>query len=86
MPRTKPTAHKGPGGMILCWQLETRDASLPRVVSQKVVTNANLDCNEACMAAWTADTAVLSEIPNPLDCVVLKAALGRAFSAFDVTD
>jgi hypothetical protein len=38
------------------------------------------------MAACTSAAAVLSEIPNPADRVVLEDALGKAFSAYDMTD
>ena len=72
--------------MVLRRKLATRDASLPRVVAQTVVTNADLGRNEACMAACTSAAAVLSEIPNPADRVVLEDALGKAFSAYDMTD
>jgi hypothetical protein len=86
MPRTKPTARKGPGGIILRQQLATRDASLPRIVAQTVVTNADRNRNKACMAACSAAAVVLNEIPNPVDCAVLEDVLGQAFSAFDKTD
>ena len=72
--------------MICHRQLATRDAGLPKVVAQTVVNNADLDRNEACMAAFTAAVAVLSEIPRPIDRVVLEDALGKALSAFDMTD
>jgi hypothetical protein len=55
-------------------------------VAQTVVTNANLDRSKACMAACTAAAAVLSEVPNPVDCVVLKDAPEKASSAFNKTD
>ena len=86
MPRTKPITRKGPGGIICRRQLATRDDSLSRVVAQTVVTNANLDRNEACMAACTTAAEVISEIPRPINCVVLEDALGKALSAFDMTD
>ena len=38
------------------------------------------------MDACTAAAAVLREIPNPVDRVGLKDALGRVFSVFDMTD
>ena len=49
--RTKPSTRRGLGGMIVRRQLATRDASLPRVEVQTVVTPADLDRNEACMGA-----------------------------------
>ena len=72
--------------MIVRRQLATRDASLPRVVAQTVVTPADLDRNEACMGACTAAGAVLREMPNPVDRDGLEDALGRVFCAFDMTD
>ena len=54
MPRTKPSTHRGQGGMIVCRQIATGDASLPKVVAQTVVTSGDLDWNEACMGACTA--------------------------------
>ena len=86
MTRAKPTTRKGPGVMILCRQLAARDARLSRVVAQTVVTRANFDQNEVCMGACTAAAAVLSERPNPVDRVGLEDALGKAFSAFDMTN
>ena len=72
--------------MILRLQLATRDARLPRVVAQTVVTSANLDRNEACTGDCAAAAAVLSEMPNPVDRVSLEDALGKAFSAFNMVD
>ena len=87
MARTKPSStRRVPGGMIVCRQLSARDVSLPRVVAQTMVFPANLDRNEACMDACTAAAAVFREIPNPVDRVGLEVALGRVFSAFDMTD
>ena len=63
--------------MIVCRQLATRDDRLLRVVAQTVVTSGDLDWNEA---------AVLREMPNPVDRAGLEDALGRVFSAFDMTD
>ena len=72
--------------MILRRQLATRDASYPRFVAQTVVPSADLDRNEACMGACSAAAAVLNEIPNPVNRVGLEDALGKVFSAFDMTD
>ena len=86
MPRTKPSTRRGPGVMIVRRQLAMREETLLRVVAQTVVTSANLDRNEACMGACTAAAAVLKKMPNPVDRVGLEDALGRVFSAFDMTD
>jgi hypothetical protein len=86
MPRTKPSMRRVLWGMIVCRQIATRDDRLPRVVAQTVVTNADLDWNEACMGACTAAGAVLREMPNPIERDGLEDALGRVFSAFDMTD
>ena len=66
--------------------LATGADRLPRVAAQTVVTRSNLDRNEACVGACTAAETVLREIPNPVDRVGLEDALGRVFSAFDMTD
>ena len=72
--------------MIVRPKLATGAASLPRVVAQTVVTPANLDWNEACVGACTNAAAVLKGILNPVLRDVLEDALGRVFSAFDMTD
>ena len=89
MPRSKPTTHKGPGGMIPCQQLATRDASFPRILAPEApteVTADNVTRNKECKPACAAAAVVLRGITNPVNPDVLKDALGKAFVALDGTD
>ena len=97
MPRTKPTARKGPGGMILRQQISNRDSCLPSVVAPvaptavtaapTAVTAVDVKRNVACVPACTAAAAMLGYIPDPVDGEVLEGALGQAFfAALDQTD
>ena len=89
MPRTKPSARKGPGGMILRQQISNRDSCLPSdvaPVAPTAVTAVDVERNEACVPACTAVTAMLCSISDPVDSEVLEGTLGQAFVALDQTD
>ena len=89
MPRTKPSTRVGPGGMIPCQQIATRDASLPLVVAPSApteITAADVQRNEAHMPRCTAAAEMLHNIPEPVDVDVLEGDLGQSFAALDQTD
>ena len=86
MAKTKPSVHRGPGGMILRKRLATRDGRLPCVTAPRAVTVAKVERNEACAPVCTTAAVILRRISDLVDGEVLEGALGQAFIALDQTD